>query len=463
MQQLLKALELFKTEDLTYEALGDFIFSYDFSKIDYKSYLPDLPEGNEYSRNIITMDPLEVVLLNWPAGVESAVHYHNGFWGYAAVIDGIGKDVVYTRNNGTLTEDKISICNSLGVILEPDQTIHKIANQDENKQLVTLHFYYPPLESLEDMEIYDLERGRIGVLSAEAKSASWVDNDEQFKEIKEDAFEFKSFKESNADASHQMILLKPKPDSRTIRSMIINYYDEQAKEYDNFDTRHESRNRYTLMINNLVGEDLKKIANVKSLLQLACGTGRRSLEVKEISGIDLDITGVDMSPGMTKIAESHGLHIINADWIDASLEDDVTFDSAVMLYAFGHLATEAERNAFLLKLNKHLVMNAPFYLDAFNLEDVYEWGPKVKAAYQRDQLHRSGYQQGDIFYKKVDGTHLSFLHYFTEEEITALLERAGFEVVELKYVGYTKLSGEIVKDKSEGFYYIKANKVRDMV
>ena len=55
----------------------------------------DAASGN-YARNILLMDPFEVVVLHWPPGVESAIHHHEGFWGYVLCVEGEVENVEYT-------------------------------------------------------------------------------------------------------------------------------------------------------------------------------------------------------------------------------------------------------------------------------------------------------------------------------------------------------------------------------
>ena len=60
--------------------------------------------------------------------------------------------------------------------------------------------------------------------------------------------------------------------------------------------------------------------------------------------------------------------------------------------------------------------------------------------------------------KKVDGEQFAFLHYFTEDEITSLLEETGFELDQMLNIGYVKKSGKILDARDEGAFFIKARK-----
>ena len=52
-----------------------------------------------------------------------------------------------------------------------------------------------------------------------------------------------------------------------------------------------NRKAYTQKIDELIAEDLKLNATTKKHLDIATGTGRRALNIKEISGIDYEIVG----------------------------------------------------------------------------------------------------------------------------------------------------------------------------
>ena len=264
--------------------------------------------------------------------------------------------------------------------------------------------------------------------------------------------------------------------------MVSGYYEEQAREYDNFDTRHESRNAYVQKINELVAKDLVQqnsgwppsdgsagtrvvpsdgsVGKINNMLILACGTGRRAIEIKEQTKLDYEITCVEMSKEMCKIAQQRGLNVINAAWLDADLRNGLLFDAVTFLYAFGHIPSEEERKKVLMKVNKHLNIGGHFYFDAFNIKDKNEWGASAVKNYEKFNLSNFDYQKGDVFYKKVDGEQFAFLHYFTEDEIISLLGKTGFELDQMLNIGYVNKSGEVLNAKDEGAFFIKAKKVK---
>ncbi len=462
MEEILSKVASLASDQLNFEELGDAIYSLDFVDVDYEAYLDPNRSENDYCRKVLHEGPLECVLLFWPPGTESAIHYHRGFWGYVAVLEGIAENVEYVQRGETLEEGMTVRVLSGGIIREPDDIIHKIQNGSNINNLVTLHFYYPPINTFKGMKIYELETGREGTLGEKAKSASWKQAEECFEEIQENAFEFMPFDKAKNFPSHKIFPIIPKPDCDQISSMLAGYYNEQAEQYDNFDTQHKSRQRYTNRINELIASDIHdKHQGIKSKLAIACGTGRREMNIKEIISGDYEVMGIDISADMCQIAEERGIETIHGDWLNTEIPQDKQFEVITFLYAFGHITTHEKRRKVLEKVFNHLEPGGSFYVDVFNLYDKSEWGPKALDVYNRLQLYRSDYEEGDVFYKKLEGDEIAYLHYFREEEITNLLIEAGFSEIDVTHVGYVQRSGEIQQEKDLGALFVKARKARN--
>lgn len=437
-----------------FEKLGEFVRSIDFGKLSYKELVPAIEEENNYARNILMMQPIEAALLHWPPGVESAVHYHEGFYGYVVVLSGELDNIEYRLEGDTLKEVHTICGRPNGILPEKDGVIHKLVNNSADTPAVTLHIYYPPLEDFDGMKIYHLEEGKIGVLSATAKTASWTEPATSFSSIQENAF---SYTKANRKASHRIFPILPKPDADTIYNMIAGYYNEQAKEYDFFDTTHKSRNAYTSSLNTIIANDYRQRNDLSCELALACGTGRRVIDIREEAGKDYHIVGVDLSKEMCDIARENGVEAYNQKWLKCELPEK-EYDTASFLYAFGHICTKQERIEALKKVHEYLKTGGTFYFDVFNVNDTYEWGPKAVEAYNELQLDKMGYERGDVFYKKSGGREVAYLHYFEEDEIKTLLEQCGFAIEWVKHIGYTHNSGEELNNANSGALFIKAVK-----
>ena len=152
------------------------------------------------------------------------------------------------------------------------------------------------------MRIFDLETN-IGILSKFAKTAKWSNNKNHFKRVVKNAFNFTSLDELNKDKSHIIINIFPKPDSDSINTMNSRYFSEQAQKYDFSDFNQPSRKAYINKVDNLIASDMSNIKIFKHL-DIAVGTGRRAIHIKELTGLRYDIVGVEISEEMCKIANS---------------------------------------------------------------------------------------------------------------------------------------------------------------
>ncbi len=192
MITLIEKIRSFET-DVNFDSLGEFVRSLNFDDINYDTFINEPENKGEYGRNIFTVDPFECVLINWPAGVESAVHHHKGLFGYVWILEGELDNVSYKFEKNKLLEYSIDRSGRNDLTPEPDGIIHKLRNNSKTKRAITLHFYYPPIQSFEGMEIFDLEKGQVGILSEQAKTATWSLKEGHFKEVRENAFEFVPF------------------------------------------------------------------------------------------------------------------------------------------------------------------------------------------------------------------------------------------------------------------------------
>ena len=341
---------------------------------------------------------------------------------------------------------------------EEDGVIHKLANRNLEKRAITLHFYYPAIESFEGMRIFNLENESIGILSEHAKTAKWNNSANQFKEIKQKAFKYQSIDELNKDKSHLIQNIFPKPDSDRINDMNSRYFSEQAQKYDFSDFNQPSRKAYINKVDQLIASDMSGI-KISKHLDIAVGTGRRAIHIKELSGLRYEIVGVEISEEMCKIANSRGLRTYHQDWANDDAHIGEMFDSATFLYAFGHIANRNKRLKSLKKIHSYLNEGCPIYLDLFSLTNKNEWGPLAVKAFENNKLDKHGYERGDVFYKKRGFKELAFLHYFEMNEIEKLFKETGFEIKWIKYVGYSKNSGKLVNSEKEGNFLIKAIKI----
>lgn len=458
MEQLAKKIKAYDGE-VTFKSLLEFIKAVDINALDYEKHVNAPEVAGDYGRNILTEWPFECVLLNWPPQVESAIHHHKGLFGYVWILEGELDNHFYREEEGKLVEFTIDKYGRNGLIPEPDGVIHKLRNNSKTKRALSVHFYYPFLESFNGMRIFNTETGDTGILSDKAVTASWQEVEGHFNSVKRSAFQFISHVELNKDKTHIISNVIPKPDADRINEMNSEYFGEQAAKYDFSDFNHPKRKSYTDSIDFTIANDLKENHTTKKHLDIATGTGRRAIHIRELSEMDYEIVGVDISEEMCKIAESRGLRMYHQDWANDDTHTGEMFDSVSFLYAFGHLANEQVRIKTLKKIHSYLNDGGVVYIDFFNLNNKNEWGPLAVKYYNQKHLGDHEYQLGDIFYKKLGSDKIAFVHYFTIEEIQRLLESTGFEMVWHKNVGYAKNPGEITDTTDEGNFFVKARKV----
>jgi len=443
MQALIETIRTTTPEGFDFDWLGDFVRAIKPAELDLRSCIPSIEgmEGN-YARNILLLDPFEVVVLHWPPGVESAIHHHEGFWGYVLCIEGEVENVEYTfdRERKELREGRAMRVRAGGVLPEPDGTIHKIVNPSTDKPLVTVHFYAPALDTLDRMVLFDAERGWMGELNEMATTASFEQDASGFRRLEKDAFTFIPVSDNQESRTHRLYPLIPKPESVEILQSISVYYSEQADSYDHLDQGSEKRRAYTDGINGIIASDfgMKRVNNV---LHIACGTGRRAADIQARSGLDYRVEGVDISVGMIQTAKERGLAARIGHWNEITVEAGA-YDAITFLYAFGHIPSLEERTRSLKKVFGALRPGGRFYFDVFNVENPNEWGPEAVSLFDELELENEGYERGDLFYKRHGGDTVAFLHYCSQEGIVGLAESCGFSVVEVHRIGYVDRPGE---------------------
>ena len=450
MQALIETIRTTTPEGFDFEWLGHLVRSIDPAELDLTGCIPSI-DGmtHNYARNILLLDPFEVVVLHWPPGVESAIHHHEGFWGYVLCLEGEVENVeyAYDAQSKVLREGTALRVRAGGVLPEPDGTIHKIVNPNPDKPLVTVHFYAPALDTLDGMVLFDAEKRWMGELNETATTASFQQDESGFRRLEKEAFTFIPINEVRGSRTHRLYPLIPKPRSLEILHSISAYYSEQAKTYDHLDQGSEKRRAYTQSINGIIADDIGR-RDQKCVLHIACGTGRRALDIQERSGLSYRMEGVDISTGMIQTAKERGLDARIGHWNEVVIEEEA-YDSVTFLYAFGHIPSREERQKSLAKVFRALRPGGRFYFDVFNVDNPNEWGPEALALFEELELANEGYERGDLFYKRHGGQTVAFLHYCTAEGIQLLVESCGFNVHAVHRIGYVDRPGEQLGEEGD--------------
>ena len=191
----------------TIEDIWAYISAVDADLLLLESEFPEAVDG-AYARLQLMKEPFEVTLIKWPVGGKSAIHKHDGFYGAVRVLKGRLVNRTYEHHSAVLEETEVAEFTSGGIVEETDGTIHLLENSSKEES-ISLHVYYPAIASFEDMHLYNIEEGAIGVLGSEAKSASWKSEEpNHFKQIEQHAFRFKGIASSG---SHYITPIVPKP------------------------------------------------------------------------------------------------------------------------------------------------------------------------------------------------------------------------------------------------------------
>lgn len=451
MQSLLDNIRNHTPQGFDFKWLGEWLRQVDLNELDMTGVIPSIEgEKDNYTRNILLMDPFEVVVLHWPPGVESAIHHHDGFWGYVLCVEGEVENIEYSydKDEKQLKEGRALRVRKGGILPEPDGTIHKIVNPSQDQPLVTIHFYAPALETLDGMVIFDAEKGWRGELNEKATTASFHQDEQGFRLLEKNAFDFVPIRSQSGHRTHRLYPLIPKPSELEIMHSLNAYYSEQADTYDHLDQGSEKRRAYTESINKIIAQDLA-VLSPNRVMHIACGTGRRAEDIRQKSGLQYDMDGVDISASMAEQARGRDVSTRIGHWNHMSVEQD-RYDAATFLYAFGHIPSLDERRKSLMKVTESLKSGGRFYFDVFNVENPKEWGPEATEIYDDLNLGREGYERGDLFYKRHDGQTVAFLHYCSSEGIVKLVEECGLNVLQVHRIGYVERPGETLSELQEG-------------
>ena len=441
LQELCENLSSESPDALNYHALCAWVEARDWTGSDWREHVPPADNPKDYARNILCLDPFEVVLLHWPPGVESAVHHHEGFWGAVVCLEGELENINYELTNGVLREKDVMKALPSGIVPEPDGTIHKIRNASSEAPLVTLHFYSPALADLDGLVLYDVDSCKAFTCNKLTPTASLDLPPSNYRSIAENAF----VHEPLPEASHIQCNIVPKPLVEEIERMVLAYFSEQANHYDALDAQIQKRKQYTAAIDQRVAEGLLDQNNrspLERVMHLACGTGRRAFDIKRTTGLDYEMRGVDLCEAMASQARNRGMAVQVASLLEpASFVDECAYDAVTLLYAYGHLPSRKTREDVITAAYRMLKPGGRFFFDAFDAQDDFEWGPEAVSQFHEQRLGQQGYEEGDVFYKRAKGEHLAFLHYCSSDRLLRLMEAAGFVDIEMTTIGYDQSVG----------------------
>lgn len=180
----------------------------------------------------------------------------------------------------------------------------------------------------------------------------------------------------------------------------IQWYDNNAEQY--------AENSKRVSFEKVVENFLEKLPASPSILDAGCGTGR---DTKLFHEKGAKVVGVDISEGLLEVArrENPDITFIAANFTELPLEDQ-SFDGVWSHASLVHLETLEEVRSALSEFHRVLKPEGFLYVYVKKQEG------EEKTAIVSDSL--SGHDR--------------FFRYYEPEELTTLLEDAGFTVGDLE-------------------------------
>lgn len=126
----------------------------------------DPNDGEPYSRTILRVDEVEIMLARWRPGQRCAPHDHGGAGGFVIVLQGGFEERRFDWDGPRLTVTTSTEHHTGEVTSITSDVIHDMAGLDGG---LTLHFYSPPATS---MRVFDLDRSEI--LELVGNYGAWI-------------------------------------------------------------------------------------------------------------------------------------------------------------------------------------------------------------------------------------------------------------------------------------------------
>ncbi|MEM9648702.1 MAG: class I SAM-dependent methyltransferase [Bacteroidota bacterium] len=193
----------------------------------------------------------------------------------------------------------------------------------------------------------------------------------------------------------------------------------RAKNYDHFVDQWIPNYDYFM---GLLPKILDDVTNKKTLV-VGCGTGNEILSLASSSN-DWSFTGVDPSPEMIAIAKEKLDAYQNVEFFQGVLEDlkkPLFFGAATLLLVLHFVKYPNEKLQLLKEIEKRLISGAPLIILG-----IFGTGKQLRANLKilRHMVPDSvGEKEIEERFDRIK----NLLHRSTEEELTKLLFRAGFE------------------------------------
>ena len=242
-------------------------------------------------------------------------------------------------------------------------------------------------------------------------------------------------------------------------------YKDLAEYYDVLELDSEN----TLKMNNFLG-DIFRSYNVKSALDMTCGTGAQTIELKKKG---YDIAALDISKEMLNVARKKSKDLaIKFYQGDIRTSKIGKFDAVIAIFnAIGHLSKK-DFGIAISNISDNLKNSGLFIFDIFNL-DFMKSGGFIKHRFIDKAKEHSGikyvrFNKNTIDYKNgIMGVNQEVyiqeglgkpkiikekwdMQIYSSKELTEILKKYGFKV--LKFYGGPE--DVFIKDKSLSIYVV---------
>lgn len=151
---------------------------------------------------------------------------------------------------------------------------------------------------------------------------------------------------------------------------------------------------------------LFKKYHVKSVLDVACGTGRHTIALKKKG---YDITGIDLEPAMISYAKENAIkNNLKIDFFTQDMRNiklNKKFDAVMIMYtSFAYLTSNEDVLRALKSIYTHLQKNGIIIIDTF-----FAWPKLVKKEGLKTKLI-SKMKKGNMRYETADKNSIDFVY-----------------------------------------------------
>jgi SAM-dependent methyltransferase len=245
-----------------------------------------------------------------------------------------------------------------------------------------------------------------------------------------------------------------------ITQLVANHFDALAPTYE---SKANNRRAYLDGIDARIVAHLTALGPGLNLLDVGCGTGRRSAGLKAQLP-EARVFGCDLSAQMLHSARGARLDGLSQQTMTALAYASGTFDAVTCLFnTLGYLATPTQRRMAVSEFARVLRPGGWLFIDVMNLWHLGEgirfrrsvWVALWEAA---TSWLRPGVGAGNkMFSLDINGRRVpGFVHGFTDREVQNLLRGACLIVERREIVGYD--TGETRRGFTQGQLFYIARK-----